>query len=36
MYYSGGDNHELGVGILLNKAVANLVIGFCQVSGRIA
>ena len=36
MYYPGGDNHERGVGILLNKTVANSVIGFWPVSGRIA
>ena len=36
MYYSGGDDHERGVGILLNKTVANSVIGFWPVSDRIA
>ena len=36
VYYSGGDNHERGVGILLNKTVANSVVGFCPVSVRIA
>ena len=34
VYYSGGDNHELGVGILLNKTVANSVVAFCPVSVR--
>ena len=36
MYYSGGDEHERGVGILLNKKVANSVVGFWLVSDRIA
>lgn len=36
MYYSGGDHHERGVGILLNKKVANSVIGFWLVSDRVA
>ena len=36
MYYSGGDEHERGVGILLNKTVANSVVGFWSVSDRIA
>ena len=36
MYYSGGDDHEHGVGILLNKTVANSVTGFWPVSDRIA
>ena len=34
--YSGGDQHELGVGILLNKKAANSVVGFWPVSDRIA
>ena len=36
MYYSVGDNHERGVGILLSKEVTNSVIGFWPVSDRIA
>ena len=36
MYYSGGDEHEHGVGISLNKTVANYVVGFWPVSDRIA
>ena len=36
MYYSGGDDHERRVGILLNKTVANSVTGFWPVSDRIA
>ena len=32
----GGDDHEHGVGILLNKTVANSVVGFWPVSDRIA
>ena len=36
MYYSRGDDHERGVGILLSKTVENSVNGFWPVSGRIA
>ena len=36
MYYSGGEKHVRGVGILPNKTLANSVIGFWPVSDRIA
>ena len=36
MVYSGVDNHHRGIGILLNRNVANSVIGFWPVSERIA
>ena len=36
MYYSGGDEHEHGVEILLNKTVVSSVVGFWPVSDIIA
>ena len=34
-YYSGGDRHEVGVGILLSKEMADAVVGCWQVSKRV-
>ena len=36
MYYSRGDHHECGAGVLLNTIVANSVVGIWLVSDRIA
>ncbi|XP_063863898.1 craniofacial development protein 2-like [Scylla paramamosain] len=35
MYYSGGERHEAGVGVLLRKEVAEAVVGSWQVSERV-
>ena len=34
-YYSGGDRHEAGVRILLNREMADAVVGCWQVSKRV-
>ena len=34
-YYSGGDRHQAGVGILLNREMADAVVGCWQVSKRV-
>ena len=34
-YYSAGDRHEAGVGILLNREMTEAVVGCWQVSKRV-